>query len=78
MRVHPPGKPMSRAAARAMPAAALSPERRRVLHLLLGATLAASALAVAGCAATVGNDEAPMYRRRGSGNRGGDGGASHR
>ena len=80
MHTHRIGKPISPAHSLTMPApaAALSPGRRRFLQILVGGSLAACSLLIAGCAGMESSPRRPSTTRRGSGNRGGDAGGSHR
>jgi len=78
MHIHHARKTPATSLALSIPAEAALAERRRFLQILFGASLAAAALAIAGCATTKTSDDTPVtYQRRG-GNRGGDAGGSHR
>lgn len=73
MHIHHARKAPATSLAMSILAEAALAERRRFLQILLGASLAAASLSIAGCTTTTGDETPPTYRRR-VGNRGGGSG----
>src|SRR5262245_8074755 len=72
MHIHHARKAAATSWAIPIPATVSSPDRRRLLQILLAGSLAAASLAIIGCATTTG--ETPPTSRRRVGNRGGGSG----